>query len=442
MPAIKVAAVSSFNTTTPSNAAGANLVVGFRPEPDGRGTLGILLACLAVLLLNTWTVFHPNIPPLGQRERRLWLHKFKCFASAVAAPDAIAAMACSQWRYARRATKELQPLLPWWTMQHSFYAEMGGYRVLDKSTGQILVFRTPQLAWLQKQRLIIIPELPKKEIDDKSKGDGIAKTLACVQSLWFLISCSARFQQHLPLTTLEIELLPYVAITWMVYIFWWKKPLQVATYTLIEVAQMTVSDLVRLSEATCPVDRAPYWWRPVPVELHARGWEFFWMEKPWNLKRFSVINTTHLIPSELHKRVRRTMAESVVADWYRNAVNECHPSEWDCWDDVVIYATGVFVLGIPLIAWNYHFPTDIERILWRTAALTSIGAVTVWVPVAFLLRWLKPGNVWRELPYYVLTSCVGLARVYIIVEVLVGLRNVPATVYDTVNWSQYIPHIF
>jgi hypothetical protein len=34
-----------------------------------------------------------------------------------------------------------------------------------------------------------------------------------------------------------------------------------------------------------------------------------------------------------------------------------------------------------------------------------------------------------------------LVRAYLLVEVFVGLRSVPADVYVSVNWSAYIPHI-
>ncbi|KAK1822231.1 hypothetical protein LTR12_003370 [Friedmanniomyces endolithicus] len=162
--------------------------------------------------------------------------------------------------------------------------------------------------------------------------------------------------------------------------------------------------------------------------MHDRAWEFWWMEKPWNLKR-------------LHTQVARTMAESWVADWYRDAVNEAHPSEWDCWDGIVIYLSGSFIYGFGLVAWDYHFPTPAERIVWRVSVLTSCGGITIWVPLAFMLRWLRPGNTWKELPFYVLTVMVFAARLIIIAQVFAGLRSVPEGVFASANWSSYIPHV-
>ena len=333
-------------------------------------------------------------------------------------------------------------MLPWWTMKHGFYAEMGGYRVLDKSSGQMYCFRAPQLAWLHKQKVITIPEVSIKDIDDRSVADGLAKLLACAQSTWFLFSTCARLQQHLALTTLEVELLPYVVVTWMIYLFWWNKPLQLETYTTISVQALSIPTLIWLAEATLPIRTKPLWWRPVPFELHERGWEFYWMEKPWDLKKLQVIDTNHLIPLPLRNRVECTMAESWVADWYRDAVNDAHPCEWDCWDDIVIYCTGIFIFGVPLAAWHFDFPTQAEGILWRTAALASCGVITIWVPLALCLRWLTPGNTWKELPFYVLTPICGFSRLYLIIEIFAGLRLLPRGVFETVNWSSYLPHVF
>jgi len=338
-------------------------------------------------------------------------------------------------------TRELRPILPWWTIKHGFYAEMGGYRVTDGSTGQKYCFRGLQLAWLHKQKLISIPEISTQDMDDRSDADALAKFMVCVHSGWFLISSCARFQQHLHLTTLELDLLPYVVLTWVFYLFWWSKPLQLSTYTEVSVQNLATASLISLAEATLPVRKEPYCWRPVPTELHARGWEFCWMDKPWDMKRLKIKNPNPLIPSELHNRVRRTMAESCVADWYRVAINDGHPSESDYWDDLVIYVSGLFIFCFPLLAWNWHFPTQVERMIWRVTAVTSGGAITAWVPLAFMLSFLEPGTFWKELPYYILTVIVGASRFYLVVESFIGIRWVPEGVFKTVSRSSYFPHV-
>jgi len=109
--------------------------------------------------------------------------------------------------------------------------------------------------------------------------------------------------------------------------FWWEKPLDIETCTVIHVEQLLPEHLIRLAVDTCNPEQAPYWWRPVPKEIHQRHWDFHWMEKLWNMRKFKVTSTSHLIPAHLRKVVCHTMAEPKVADWYRPAVNEAHPSE-------------------------------------------------------------------------------------------------------------------
>lgn len=57
-----------------------------------------------------------------------------------------------------------------WTHVHNFYAMMGGF-----------AFSTS-----------LIPDLSKDEIRDKSKTDGLAKSLVCLQVGWFFSPCVVR----------------------------------------------------------------------------------------------------------------------------------------------------------------------------------------------------------------------------------------------------------
>jgi hypothetical protein len=41
-------------------------LISFVPDPVGRGTLGLLWACLSALLLSSWTALHLNIMPPGK----------------------------------------------------------------------------------------------------------------------------------------------------------------------------------------------------------------------------------------------------------------------------------------------------------------------------------------------------------------------------------------
>ena len=67
----------------------------------------------------------------------------------------------------------------------------------------------------------------KAEIKDRGKSDWLAKSLVLLQTLWFVMQCIARTIEHIPITHLEIVTLAYAAMNFVIYIFWWNKPLNV-----------------------------------------------------------------------------------------------------------------------------------------------------------------------------------------------------------------------
>lgn len=222
-------------------------------------------------------------------------------------------------------------------LEHAFYAEMGGYRVVCKASSQAYAFRNPQVAWLHRRKLITIPYVDKRHLEERSKTEPMGKLIACCQSAWFLLSTLARIGQRLELTTLEAELFPYVGVTWLVYWWWWKKPMQLTTFTEVPANDLTPQILDEMARATCCFDKTPPWWRPMPQEMHPWGWDYYWMTKRVEMKKLQFEKTVHLVTPPVHEVVGMAMAECQVADWYRPSVNEGHPNEWDTWDGLVIY---------------------------------------------------------------------------------------------------------
>ena len=73
-------------------------------------------------------------------------------------------------------------------------------------------------------------EIPitEAEIEDRSKGDFLAKHLGGLQVLWFIVHCFARLAQKLDLTQLELITLALASLNALMYGFWIDKPLNVA----------------------------------------------------------------------------------------------------------------------------------------------------------------------------------------------------------------------
>ena len=152
----------------------------------------------------------------------------------------------------------------------------------------------------------------------------------------------------------------------------------------------------------------------------------------------------------------------------------------------------IFYSAIFICAWPFYFPTPAERILWRTASIVTLGFSFLlglglmyfdyiyfgrsrfsrrephdggfWNWACKVLKWQiasprrtaraaamrhhlsekpwlyylpKAGRVW------ILTMMVFycIARLYILTEDLIGLRSLPSSAFETVEWTQYLPQI-
>lgn len=143
-------------------------------------------------------------------------------------------------------------------------------------------------------------------------------------------------------------------------------------------------------------------------------------------------------------------------------------------------------------AWNQHFPTPVERLLWR---ICSVGMMSILlllaateVPWTSVKTWrshkkkitdkeaANPGHALRHAPVYAsnkkqgglfnrvfnnspdkdplcdvplrgllfitpLCALYSLFRVFILIEDLVSFRELPTSTYQTVDWLSYFPHI-
>ncbi|KAL9019840.1 MAG: hypothetical protein Q9185_002889 [Variospora sp. 1 TL-2023] len=78
-----------------------------------------------------------------------------------------------------------------------------------------------------------LPYLSREQIKDKSKADGLKKTLVCAQALWFCVQCITRLAQALPVSLLELNTFAHALCTLVIYILWWHKPLDIDEPTLL-----------------------------------------------------------------------------------------------------------------------------------------------------------------------------------------------------------------
>jgi hypothetical protein len=107
-----------------------------------------------------------------------------------------------------------------------------------------------------------------------------------------------------------------------------------------------------------------------------------------------------------------------------------------------IMGIGAAFSALHITAWNWDFPTPIERNLWR---MSSLGATVACILVGALLPFMGTGSEWWQriiviffiMPLWGLYMC---ARGILLVQVIICLRRMPDGVYQSVTWTSYIPH--
>jgi hypothetical protein len=100
-------------------------------------------------------------------------------------------------------------------------------------------------------------------------------------------------------------------------------------------------------------------------------------------------------------------------------------------------------------AWNAHFPSTNEKLIWRSCSL--VIAVTPLVMVLMFIsvlgrHWTGKTHTSVEITTFIISYIVAplayiTARLLLIVLSFASMRALPDRAFVDVNWSTYIPHL-
>ncbi|KAK1625328.1 hypothetical protein BDP81DRAFT_463878 [Colletotrichum phormii] len=229
------------------------------PEPNGRGTFGLICSCVLTLTICVWTALHLNVPAARSTLRSRSLERTKWVLYGIFAPELVVATAAAQYIVARWLKREIEKDVAsrkggvdgastdregmetfsrhTWDMTQCFYAVMGGFVVnvpsAEDETALRRVTVTPEgirlLSFIGK-----LPHIHESQIQDKSKADWMAKSLVCIQAGWMVAQVIGRLIKRLPVSLLEINTCGHVACAALLYLLWWSKPLDVLDPTILD----------------------------------------------------------------------------------------------------------------------------------------------------------------------------------------------------------------
>lgn len=244
----------------------------------------------------------------------------------------------------------------------------------------------------------IIPSLPLVdvgEIEDKSKSDGLVTLLAILQVSWLAVQVIARRVDGVPPAPLEISTLAFSACAFVLYLVEWSKPKDVAVpfYTDTDV-YVTPDAFHAIAEA------AP------DVFLQTR---YYYM---------SVSSDHQMAGGRYEARHRNTMTV------------------------LTIILTTLLFGGIHLLAWDLDFPTQIESLLWKIAALSATMAPTLSGLLGLGESVFQGTMGTRKLPLFfiaLLFLVFLVARLYLVVESVRSIFFLPPEAF-VATWASNIPH--
>ena len=405
-----------------------------------------------------------------------------------------------------------------WTMQTAFHATSGVCVYRSKyTTGRTMTtLDLDVLKFLASKEPATL--LPVKIAASQNPGQatGIVKTLTCVQAIWFCSQCIARMGTGMAISLLELNTFAHCVSAFFIYGFWWHKPYDNASHAFI---QSSALDFLFLKRRMTRPAAGPNV-REARFELCARndngaevvlafvnlcvlldagrndgandvrvtegdsipGTGFFFRESKTprsgdcivllssrSLARWQqlwqpaseILSTpssedlrwASLRPSE---RVGNSHGSG---DFFEATMSFMAVFEYPfSYLGMTTSANVAFLTygGLHLFAWQYHFRSTAEAILWKIAAvLTASSGLVAFLPLIFGISWRlssprsrkhieRARDTLRLVFFCLVLAWIPvnmIARTYLFVESFVALPNSPPSTYTIPPWTAYVPHI-
>ena len=257
----------------------------------------------------------------------------------------------------------------------------------------------------------------EEEIKDKGKSDWLAKSLVLLQTSWFVMQCIARAIEHLPITHLEIVTLAYAAMNFVIYIFWWNKPLNVnRPVRVFRKSERSATRHQVISRET----------------RRSRAWELTWREIGEGLEAIF-----YFVTGVQDDGVDLSREDRVARFWANSDGDDPAIA------DMIVVGVGVCFGAIHCISWGFSFQTHTELLMWRVSCV-AITAVPIYISLGFYLGLWLSDMIGNAVLYFIPLSGVLLyivARAVTLVLALTSLRDLPPGAYETVHWTTFIPHV-
>jgi len=345
-----------------------------------------------------------------------------------------------------------------------FGSDMGGIptveeSLVDLSTNPRVVAEVPHFAtltYIMEHFPQIITDTHEETILDRAESSSLSKALLVVQVAWFCTNCASRLIQRLPLSLLEVSTAAHAFCTLLTYFVWWSKPTNIATPTIMrgkearEVYALLMCSDEEYKEAL-----------EMALEMAPKRAEGYPARSTGTEKIILAANALqHLLPNPPEPPERRFLQHTpnVIPGAFRRE------SASDGVYMLIAVAVSPALYGvIHFLAWNDHFPTSLEHVLWRVSSVMVTCSGIVWIPLTGVIGYwyFIRSNMLNRMSVGPGTMSVGRRRIpgsticilspalmahvmasgFLIVESLRQLFFLEPAAYQLPSWTNYWPHL-
>ena len=372
---------------------------------------------------------------------------------------------------------------------------MGGFVLFEGQNPKGVLLLETMKPLLQEGK-IDLPAITEKEIQDRSKGDGLSKVLAVGQTSWYILQVIARHFEGLVVTKIELITTALAVLNVVIYFLWWNKPLDVRCSIPVPLLDILKPEEERVVFEISSNARSIAELQDSKNGPHST--EYIGVLPsllPHSSKySFRVADTLRLYTKLAHRKSLIKSQFDRMALWYWTVLNDQHkprlqrvvfsiafspilalvilpriidlflhtdldginmrvPSFWADPKEAVrlmipqALISAIIFGSIHCLGWHFQFPA--ELILWRVCSATIVGVPFFMILIimsAFLTNRYKVHVSAKVIDGLTLISFVNsllylIARMILLLESLVALRSLQEGAYSVVKWSTLIPHI-
>ncbi|KAF9532532.1 hypothetical protein CPB83DRAFT_846937 [Crepidotus variabilis] len=429
---------------------------------DGRKGASIIYSCLFTLLVCMTFCVRPNIPSPSTSRARFASIKLYMMAWMILTPHTMLYWAALQWFQARSIGKKYASR--GWTTAHGHFVVMGGFLACKEGVPyQVLSPRNFQE--LVDQNRITFPTVTNVNLNRQTQTHPLLSGACVLQTLWFVtqvISCAAN---GLETTPLEIATLILVVMNGVLLIAFWSKPLDVVRPIRIDLIDSN-SDL-NSPNATPNRTYRDDFFRENALTKRVRDLvereALHILPQHIPIARRITVKVISILSAPIFK-----VARDLVALYFRPFAKDIVPgalsvptfyASLDADTTITVYIPYVFGTifgGSHLWAYFHAFSPDHDDLAWRISIVALAGVCGASLVVLVLCHFTQfcddyfetslttflaegSGVLFGITMLFVVPTSI-LARMVMLIEVFIKLKEFHPVARQSLSWTNYIPH--